>query len=485
MYFGNIFCDPKNFASTPTQITCQTDSAERQLQNQNVYVGVSGAGIFQCPNSASCRFSFKNSATPLLKRVVPASAAAGSLLSFYGTHRISYLGELRDLGQVKALYIGSSICNRIDFNDDDISANRDEYISCNQGRLQEANEYLASEWLDPGFSRSAYSSFLPNLRTGAGYQFRWLPLITEVSTNSGTAQGQILTIKGSGFSPNPLNMTISAGGSMCSILSASLDQLECLVAETPAGGLLGALPASAGLAGPQLGKFVAGTGLQLTVYPYEGYSTIQALKDKIADGTLQPTSEGTVNQLGETVPTEEPVAHFTRGYFLAENSGEYKFWQTCDDICEFSLATLPNSADPSLLQKVAESTYYMGTHNPHVLEDYYDRTSIKGTATLEAGKYYYLEIYHINGRGTGWYNLEMQAPNTNEAVKQRITEIQKVEIKAPFDPEIVSYSVFGGDMAGEYELYAIEIDPKTLKTAYNVSTMVSASATADQFKSAL
>jgi hypothetical protein len=144
VYFGSVFCDPKNYASSYNQITCETQAAGQDLWNQNIYVGVSGRGAFQCPNQASCRFSFKTSATPVLQAVIPASAPAGTMLNFLGQHRITNLGELRDLGEVKALYIGGSICNRIDFNDDDILPDRSEYIPCTQGLLQPAGEYPAS-----------------------------------------------------------------------------------------------------------------------------------------------------------------------------------------------------------------------------------------------------------------------------------------------------------------------------------------------------
>lgn len=96
-----------------------------------------------------------------------------------------------------------------------------------------------------------------------------------------------------------------------------------------------------------------------------------------------------------------------------------------------------------------------------------------------AGKYYYTEIYFINKASAGWYDLEAQVPNSNDKVQQRITAIQKVAITVPSTPEIVTFGVFGGDMQGEYELYALEVDPKTLKTTYNVSTSVKADATAD------
>lgn len=92
VFFGNIFCDPKNYASSYNQITCDVQGPGTVLNNQNIYVGVSGNGVFNCPNSKSCQLSFTTSATPMIYQVTPGSASASSLINFYGIHRIADLG---------------------------------------------------------------------------------------------------------------------------------------------------------------------------------------------------------------------------------------------------------------------------------------------------------------------------------------------------------------------------------------------------------
>jgi len=52
------------------------------------------------------------------------------------------------------------------------------------------------------------------------------------------------------------------------------------------------------------------------------------------------------------------------------------------------------------------------TWNSFYLQNEFSTTAEK-TLTLNAGKSYYLEIYHINYAGAGFVRLEVDIPNTN------------------------------------------------------------------------
>ena len=61
------------------------------------------------------------------------------------------------------------------------------------------------------------------------YDFRCIPLITDVSNNIGSPLGQILNLTGLGFSSNISSMQVIAGDYPCTVLSASNYNVVCKV----------------------------------------------------------------------------------------------------------------------------------------------------------------------------------------------------------------------------------------------------------------
>jgi len=67
---------------------------------------------------------------------------------------------------------------------------------------------------------------------GNFYDFRCIPLITQVSNNIGSPEGQILNIKGFGFSGNQTALNIIAGDYPCTVLSSNIYNIQCKVETT-------------------------------------------------------------------------------------------------------------------------------------------------------------------------------------------------------------------------------------------------------------
>lgn len=61
------------------------------------------------------------------------------------------------------------------------------------------------------------------------YDFRCIPLITDVSNNIGSNQGQILNLTGLGFSSNISSMQVIAGDYPCTVLNTSNNNVICKV----------------------------------------------------------------------------------------------------------------------------------------------------------------------------------------------------------------------------------------------------------------
>jgi hypothetical protein len=64
---------------------------------------------------------------------------------------------------------------------------------------------------------------------GDPYEFVCVPKISQISSNTGSVEGQIIVIKGSGFSNNPLEVSVKADELNCKVLTSSNNQIVCEV----------------------------------------------------------------------------------------------------------------------------------------------------------------------------------------------------------------------------------------------------------------
>ncbi len=66
---------------------------------------------------------------------------------------------------------------------------------------------------------------------GEGYDFACVPKITSVSSNIGSVSGQIIVIKGSGFSNIPEEVSVTADEIACRVISSTVNEIACEVAK--------------------------------------------------------------------------------------------------------------------------------------------------------------------------------------------------------------------------------------------------------------
>lgn len=184
-----------------------------------------GAGGFAW---APTNFQYSTGSTPYLYTVFPSVSfgGGGTLLNWYGTHRIINLGGDKDMGDVYGLYIGDSICNRFGIFQDDIAPNSNQFIQCFQPALQKAGKYSLSEYLVPGRSASWDLSWKATFDNKERFQFVVLPLV-NATTSSGSIYGQDLVIKGTGFSPNTSEIKVSVDGVNCNVFQSTLTSINC------------------------------------------------------------------------------------------------------------------------------------------------------------------------------------------------------------------------------------------------------------------
>lgn len=131
VFVGPYPCIIPADGATETTIACITSSTG---QNSNIYglpIIVISNGQQKSLTNEQGSFSYLSGQTPTVLALYPASAVPGTFVKFYGVHRISALGDgLRDMGDVRSMLIGNSICGRFDIIEGPINANSPDTISC-------------------------------------------------------------------------------------------------------------------------------------------------------------------------------------------------------------------------------------------------------------------------------------------------------------------------------------------------------------------
>jgi hypothetical protein len=81
-------------------------------------------------------------------------------------------------------------------------------------------------------------------------------------------------------------------------------------------------------------------------------------------------------------------------------------------------------------------------------------TSAEQSLDLVAYNRYYMEVYHMNNNGDGWFELGIEVPNTDATIeKWQSYEVQKIETAFTRDPEIIVYNISNagtGDITYKY-----------------------------------
>ena len=55
-----------------------------------------------------------------------------------------------------------------------------------------------------------------------------------------------------------------------------------------------------------------------------------------------------------------------------------------------------------------------------------NHSTTSASKNLEAGKYYYVEAYHVNGAGTGFFKIHVSSPNPNNKSPWQTHEVNEI-----------------------------------------------------------
>ena len=119
--------------------------------------------------------------------------------------------------------MGQDLCSRFDIFQEPISANSHRFIRCTESSSQEAGKYNVTEHVIVGYANNDMYMRRASSDPTEYFEFTALPTIASVSPNTGNIGGQYLTLKGTGFSPNLINNTVTVDGNDCKVTAATND----------------------------------------------------------------------------------------------------------------------------------------------------------------------------------------------------------------------------------------------------------------------
>jgi hypothetical protein len=169
------------------------------------------------------------------------------------------------------------------------------------------------------------------------------------------------------------------------------------------------------------------------------------------------------------------------GYFTAPVAGVYTFRGTADDQFAFYISNVTGSAQLPLNNTplIYADTYQINWNNFYIDDSSY----AEATLSLAAGQSYYIEAYHINNVGGGYFKIDADVPNSDTTLPFQAYEIDKITTNSTIQPEVVTYTMTAGT-PGTINLKLVRTD-KSGTITYNVNTTIAYGCTDAVFQSAL
>ncbi len=167
------------------------------------------------------------------------------------------------------------------------------------------------------------------------------------------------------------------------------------------------------------------------------------------------------------------------GYFTAPTTGTYVFRGIADDYFSFYISPTHGSTDLPASPLIYSNKNQVSWSNFY----YDDSATAEGSISLTAGMSYYIEAYHINTVGGGYFKLNVDVPNNDSTLPFQAFEVDKIVLTSNVTPEIVTYTFTAGN-PGNINMRLVRTDSKG-SISYNVNTTVAYGCTASQFANAL
>ena len=267
------------------------------------------------------------------------------------------------------------------------------------------------------------------LESGLAYHVVIYPQITSVSPASGGLHGgNHLTIRGTAFSPEMSDNTVTVGGIPCTVTSASVHELVCTLADSTTHDMTSRRRSMRGLLFEDFWSSVS-----ITEFDQDGRNDPykHGIKATKLDWYGSPSTEESYRA------SPQYTTHVSVGFFVPPLTANYQFFLACDDSCSIDLS-LDESREN--METQASSTSYStfsfsAAYNPSLFYEKWstvnarslptevNQTTIPGISspmTLEAGRRYAFRHVLVNGGGAGWSRVALKVFQTRFFVMCRV-----------------------------------------------------------------
>jgi hypothetical protein len=136
VFVGNYPCIIPADGVTDTFISCETTDSFSTVDIYNLRVTLRSRGISVVTTHVQDFVHYQGAKTSQLVDIFPTSNFGGQAQAFFGVHKLSSLGDGRDMGDVRGLYLGNELCSRFDIDQPAISSEGNQYIKCSTSRSQ-------------------------------------------------------------------------------------------------------------------------------------------------------------------------------------------------------------------------------------------------------------------------------------------------------------------------------------------------------------
>ena len=196
--------------TTPTMVVCDTNPGlEAKYQ---LIVVVDGKRSSNCAMSSGCTFSYNMSSTPTLNAIFPNAANFGNNISFWGVTGVT------DTTNVE-MFLGDYFCNMLNqdvsyFNSLDVV-----FTTCEIGDIPAGRYYAKFHNLWKTGESINYPNTISYDENWNNFSFLLVPQVNSLSSNTGSKNGQIITITGASFGYDISNINVQLDSLPCEILT--------------------------------------------------------------------------------------------------------------------------------------------------------------------------------------------------------------------------------------------------------------------------
>jgi len=254
------------------------------------------------------------------------------------------------------------------------------------------------------------------------YYFKIFPKIDSININNGFLTGGTeLIIAGKGFKIDDVKVFID--DSECKNLkNISSISVTCTTENLTLNS--------------QKTLFFGSNGLRVKRFDLSGNVSFNSLNSIITAGTAKPIYDDIILEASTKPNIGINYGQFINGFFKAPFDAKYRFWSTSDDENQIYLTFLNES-------KVMTRTKIIDFSDWNYFDDFISRNdqTRSNWISLNAGQFYPLEIYHLQGRGADHFRVGVEISEYNkdsnlEVIPNQANPIQNISFNVKYQRDL-------------------------------------------------